>query len=571
MLTTPASARPDTTHRPRWRRRLLAPLVASTLVLASCGGDDGGGGGGAAGPVDSDDYTGAVRDVSEQGDPVTGGAITVGLEAETNSWLPGEATFADSGINVAYAIYDPLMKRTADGGVAPYLAESLEPNDDLSEWTLTLRPDIDFHDGTPLDAEALKTIFDDYLTAETSNQAITLSMVESMEIVDDLTVTYVLDEPVAAFADVLADAPGWPFSPTAAADAGEDAGANPVGTGPFRFVSWQRDSQLVVERNEDYWQEGLPYLDRITFRPIPDEDTRRSSLTSGDIDVLQSLRQSAVVATRDLDGIDRYELLGNNSGGNIINTGEPPFDDVRVRRAMAYAIDQEGLIDVLGGTGVTPPQTQLFSPDSPFYSEDVAEEWPTGDPARAAELYQEYIDDPERSDGQPVGTGITIDYDCPPDPSLNELAQLYQVYWQAAGFDVTLNQVEQATHVNEALTRDYQVKCFRFGSPRDPYFTVTEGFTPGPLNFTDFTHPDIDDALETLRTTVDEDERVEAIEQISMTVTENVPVTFSGSTLMTFAVRSEVKNVDGWTFPDGTEGSGNQSAAAMWGHVWLAD
>ena len=569
MPSTPVQARPGAGRTGR-RRYVQAPAIVLALLLAACGGGGDDDGGGSAGPIDSDDYTGAVTDVSEQGEPVQGGSITVGLEAETNGWLPGQANWADSGINVAYAIYDPLMKRTADGGVAPYLAESMESNDDFSEWTLTLRPDITFHDDTPLDAEALKTIFDDYLTAPTSNLAATLSIVESLDVVDPLTVTYRLTEPNAAFPDLLADASGWPFSPTAAAAAGEDASANPVGTGPFVFTEWQRDSRLVVERNEDYWQEGLPYLDQITFRPIPDEDTRTDSLSSGDVDAMHSLRQSTVVATRELDGVDNYEVLGNNSGGNIINTTEPPFDDVRVRRAMAYAIDQDGLIDVLGGAGVTPPQTQFFSPDSPFYSDEAAEAWPTNDPAAAAEAYQSYVDDPERSDGRSPGEAVAIDYDCPPDPSLNEIAQLYQALWQSVGFTVTLNQVEQATHVNEALGKDYDVKCFRIGGPRDPYFTLEDAFTEGPLNFTGFQDPRIDEALDAMRTTVEVEERRSSVAEIAMVVAEEVPVTFSGSTLITFAVREDLKNLDGWTFPDGSKGSGNSSATAMWGHVWLA-
>ena len=333
-------------HRPTrrpWRRSVVS-LGAAALLLgaAACGGDDGDGG---------DSSGGAQSDeISEQGEPVSGGTIEVGLEAETNSWLPGEGSFGNPGTTVAYAIYDPLIKRSEDGELQPYLAESMEPNEDLSQWTLTLRPDVLFHDGTPLNAQALKTIFDTYLTAPTSNVATTLAEVTSLEVVDDLTVRYVLEGPNAAFPDVLTLAPGWPFSPTAAARFGPDAGANPVGTGPFRFVSWQRDSALEVERNEDYWQEGLPYLDGITFRPIPDEDTRLASLQSGDIHALQTLRQSTVARAREFDGVDNYEFLGNNSGVSLINTSRPPFDDVRVRQALAYSIDQPALIDVLGGT-----------------------------------------------------------------------------------------------------------------------------------------------------------------------------------------------------------------------------
>ncbi|TKJ24834.1 ABC transporter substrate-binding protein [Blastococcus sp. CCUG 61487] len=537
--------------------------VAALLIgTAACGGDDG----------DTEASGGDVGtdEISEQGDPVTGGTIEVGLEAETNSWIPGEGAFG-AGVTVAYALYDPLIKRTADGEAKPYLAESMEPNDDFTQWTLTLREGVQFHDGTPLNGEALKTIFDTYLTAPDSNVASSLAEVTSLDVVDELTVVYNLVEPNAAFPDILTGAPGWPFSPTAAAQFGEDAGANPVGTGPFQFVSWQRDSQLVLERNENYWQEGLPYLDGITFRPIPDEDTRLASLQSGDVDAMQTLRQSTVARARDLDGVDNYEHLGNNSGGSLINTTRPPFDDVRIRQALAHAIDQEELIEVLGGTGLTPEATQYFSPDSPYYSEDAEEAFPSYDPDRAQELYDEYKNDPARSDGQPAGTDISFSYNCPPDPSLNELSQLYQAFWNTLGMEVSLNAVEQAAHIQNGLAKDYDVQCFRFSSQEDPYFILDEAFTPGPLNFTGYTSAVIDENLEILRTTTDLAERQAAVEAISLDVSENVPNLFTGYTLTDVAVRDVVKNVDGWVFPDGTEGDGVPGANTMWGFVWLAE
>ncbi|MDT0278157.1 ABC transporter substrate-binding protein [Blastococcus goldschmidtiae] len=547
-----------------WKRTLASVgLVGVLLGSAACGG---GGDEESAGPAQE----GTVDDVSEQGDPVTGGTIDVGLEAETNSWLPGEGSFGNPGLAVAYSIYDPLMKRTEEGDVKPYLAESMEPNEDLTRWTLKLRPDIQFHDGTPLNAQALKSNFDDYLTTATSNVGATLKGV-SMEVVDDLTVEYVLEEPNAAFPDVLTLAPGWPFSPTAAAEFGPDAGSNPVGTGPFQFVSWQRDNALEVERNENYWRDGLPYLDGITFRPIPDEDTRLASLESGDIQAMQSLRQSTIARARDLEGVDNYEYLGNNSGGSLLNTSRPPFDDVRVRQALAYAIDQEELIEVLGGTGMVPPASQYFSPDSPFYSEEADEAFPGFDPERAQELYDEYINDPERSDGKPVGTPISFTYNCPPDPSLNELSQLYQAFWSALGIEVELNAVEQAAHIQNAIARDYDAACFRFSSERDPYYIFDDAFTEGPLNFTDYTDPVIDEQLEVLRSTTDLEERQAAVEEISLHLSENVPNLFTGYTLTDIAVQEELKNVDGWEFPDGTAGDGVPGATAMWGEVWLAE
>ena len=146
-------------------RRTLAAigLVGLLLGTAACGGDDGSDN---ASPSSGNPGEG----ISEQCYPVEGGSITVGLEAETNSWLPGMGAFSNPGTTVAYAIYDPLMKRTPEGSPEPYLAESLEPNDDLTVWTLKLRPDVVFHDDTPLNGEALKTIWDTYLKAPVSRR-----------------------------------------------------------------------------------------------------------------------------------------------------------------------------------------------------------------------------------------------------------------------------------------------------------------------------------------------------------------------------------------------------------------
>ena len=549
-------------RRPRRSTRTFVAVAGLTaLLFAACGG-----GNGSDENATKDDAT----PTSASAQPTQGGSIVVGLEAETNGWLPGTANFSNAGINVALSIYDPLFRRDATGEIRPYLAKSIESNGDLTVWTVELRPDVKFHDGTPLDAAAIKTVFDTYLKAPNSNLAGQVKDVSSVEAVGPTTVRYTLSQPNAAFPDLLAGAVGWPFSPTAAAAAGAEAGSKPVGTGPFVFDSWQRDSRLVVKRNPNYWQPGLPHLDEIVFRPIPDEDTRIASLSTGNIDVLQSLRQSAIKRVRDLDGVKTYENLGNNSGSAIFNTTKPPLDDVRIRRALAFALDQEQLVDVLGGTGLTPPQTQYFSKDSPYYSQKAAKAWPTNKPDQAAALVKAYKSDPKRSDGKPVGAPVAITFDCPPDPSLIELAQLYQSFWQQVGVEVNLNQVEQATHISQALSGDYEAKCWRVGSQDDPARVFADAFGTGTLNVTNFVDPRIDEQVSVLRTTTDLATRQEAVEKISLVIDENVPNTFTAGTLTALAGRAAVRNVDGWTFPDGTKGEGVPGATTMWGFVWLA-
>ncbi len=570
-------------------RRLLALLSVVALFLAGCGGDDDGSPGAEEGSGESEDEGIRETDEEDAGGPVYGGTITIALEAETNSWLPGESQPANAGYSVYSAIYDPLVARIEDGSLQPYLAESIDVNDAFDRYEVTLREGITFHDGTDLTADVMKTIFDEYLLAEGSVTAGTLAGVQ-LEVTGPLTYAYVLPEGDAAWLDNLTGTAGYPFSPTAAASFGEDAGANPVGTGPFVFESWTRDGELRVTRNEAYWRTDadgnqLPYLDAIVFRPIPDEDTRLDSVASDDVDVMQTLRQSIVRSARDLvdsGGFNSYEWLGNNSGAGIINTGKAPFDDKRVRQALVHAVDQEQMIEVLGGTGITPPRSQWFTEDSPWYSEAAAEAYPTYDPDRARELLQDYIDDPERSDGLPVGTPISFTYDCPPDPSLVELSQAYQAFWQQVGLEVDLDSKEQSAHITQGIgtentplfAADYDVQCWRLGGDADPYSTWSSAYGPVEsevLNVSDFTHPTITENLDALRVEGDIDVRKQLIEEISLVLAEEIPEFWTGSTATAIVAHDGVKGILAATTPDGQQIDAAAGAVIRTPFLWLAE
>jgi peptide/nickel transport system substrate-binding protein len=559
--------------------RSSAVLATGLLVVAAvaCGGggsDDGGGSGGrgeAAAALGDNIVDGPHEAESE---PVTGGSITVGLESETNTFLPSEFQGSQAGYNVAYAVFDPLVTRNADGELEPYLAESVESNDDFTRWTVKLRPDVVFHDGTPLNAEALKRNFDDYLTVDGAITQGTLRDVERMEVVDELTVDYVLSRPNAAFSDVLVLPAGWPFSPTAAERLGDAFGEQPVGTGPYRFVRWQRDDTFVVERNPDYWQDGQPYLDEITFQPIPDEESRAAALESGDVDAAQSVRLSSFLAR--VVGIPGVEVaLGlNNGGGNVVfNVEEPPVDDVRIRQSLAYALDQQALVDVVAGEAapVTELRSQLYASTSPYHSEAVADAWPGHDPERARELLQEYVDDPERSDGKPPGEPVSFTLDVTNVASLIEQGTAFQGLWEDVGYEVTVEPVEQSAHISQAIAGDFQAKAFRLGLDQDP-LGVIQNYLGDPetylLNFPNYHNDTVEETLETLRTTDDVETRAAAVEELGLRMVEDMPVYWTGSDLTFIAYRDGVEGVASWVTPGGGLGDGANPAITFWGQVW---
>lgn len=560
------------------RHRLLVVLATLALVAAACGGDGDGGAAGDGDPASQDAATSGTEPVDE-GEPVAGGSITVAALAETNSWLPGAASWT-AGAPIAYAIYDPLMALTADGTVEPYLAESLEPNDDLTEWTLTLREGVTFHDGTPVDADAIKANFDDYLKVPTSSYAGQLEKVTSFEATGDLTGVYTLEQGNAAFPDLLTFGAGMPFSPTAAAEMGEDYGDNPVGAGPFKFVSWQRDNRLEVERYEDYWQEGMPYLDSITFRPISDEDSRLQSLMTGEVQAMDTWRPNTArqLVQAEEDGtIDLQMRIGNNSLGSIFNTLVPPLDDLRVRQGLVHAIDQEGIIEVSGGGGFIPTTTQWFSEDSPWYSEAVAEAWPQYDPELAQELLDEYVDDPQRSDGKAPGEPIAFEYTCTADASTATRSEAYQAYWSQVGVEVELTQAEYAVWIaavtgspetDPPYQGDFESNCFSFGGDADPYTILSARYGPvetNPTNYSNYTSEAMDESLEIMRSSTSFDDRYAAVEAIMLDFAENVPGLYTGGTPIVIATTHDVHGVDGWVLPGGQRGA----PGYRWGQAWM--
>jgi peptide/nickel transport system substrate-binding protein len=587
------------THMRRTWWQLLATLLAFTLAASACGSGTNNGEAATNTTEPPRGLIGGDDDEDENtGDgPTYGGRIVVALEAETTHWLPGSGQFVvPSGTSIAHAIYDPLMILDHESQPQPYLAESLEPNADLTEWTLKLRSGIRFHDGSDLTADVLKWNFDTLHFVSSSNTygTVTGAGVTEMEVVDRLTVRYKLSEPNAAFPDILRGSIGWPTSQQAYEDLGPEALAdNPVGTGPFVFQQWTRDDRLVVDRNPNYWRRDangnqLPYLDGIEFRPLPDEDSRYQSLAADSVQVMVTLRGStakqvlSLVEERDF----RANLfVGNQSGASIYNTLEPPVDDVRVRSALILMSDAEDVARILGDDGLVPNTDSFFAPESGWYSEVAGRAYLSRDgidPERARALIEEYENDPDRSDGRPVGSPVEVEYQCPPDPSLIEIGQYVQSQWSQIGVEVQLRQVEQATLVQNVLGSadqsppwrgNFMISCWRAGAGEGDPLTGLTGFfsdpESNPGNFTNFSHPEIDAALERLRTNADFQTRYDAVETIGRIANENAIMTWSIATPSLVGWRADIVGLTSWVLPDGTLGNGTPSGHMHFSQTYL--
>lgn len=499
------------------RRRsawLVAVLLVLSLVAAACGGDDDDT---SADRPDQGDNSGRVTD--EGGTPVPGGSLVFGQESDVATLDVAKNLAQPADRNISLAVYDTLMAYNDDGDLEPFLAESIEAADDLTSYTIKVRSGVVFHDDTPLNADAVIAHFDrlkDPATASTWKTD--ADAIASMEKVDDLTVKFTMTGPNVGFPDVLAGTVGLIESPTAVQKEGADFGQRPVGTGPFKLTEFIPGDRVVVEKNPKYWRKDangtqLPYLDRIVFRPIPDTKQRINALRAGDVDMIQTADASTIKQGEDA-GMEVQRISGSSSTVLLFNHQRPPVDDVKVRRALAAAIDKEAINDVVWD-GTREVANSAFSPDSGYFIKTP--EAPTYDPEEAEKLLAEY--------GKPV----SVTLECINTPESQQLLQLVEQMWEAVGVDVRLIFTEQGQFVNKIFgTKDYVTACFRSNQFADPDQLYTTYKTGSPANVLNYSNPEMDAALEEGRATADIDERKKAYAKVQRISAETVPaVTFA--------------------------------------------
>ncbi|MFC1534493.1 ABC transporter substrate-binding protein [Thermodesulfobacteriota bacterium] len=258
---------------------------------------------------------------------------------------------------VSSAAVEALARYDDSGQVVPYLAEKWDVDASAKTITIYLKKGIKFHDGEDFNANSCKWNLDIYRKSPRPD----LKAVGSIDVVDDYTVRLNLSKWNNSILSSLLSPSGYMISPAAYKKNGKDwCGKNPVGTGPFKFVNWDRDVKIVFERFNNYWQKGKPYLDRVEFIPIPDPMVRVAAFRKGDVDVLIS---PPAKDTMDLEALGKYTIIRNRKGlgaGEMAIFGDSihpdsPFSKLKVRKAVSHAIDKKGLVEALmkGASTVT--------------------------------------------------------------------------------------------------------------------------------------------------------------------------------------------------------------------------
>ncbi|GAK12416.1 glutathione ABC transporter substrate-binding protein [Geomicrobium sp. JCM 19039] len=507
-----------------WKIYMYLPMLA--VLMVGCAGDDG------EQDEEPEDST------SENGvEEVEGGDAVMAISSDPVDLDPHGSNDGPSTI-VRSNIYENLVEQTSDLEIEPHLAQSYEQIDDVT-WEFILREDVTFHDGEPFNAEAVKANIERAINPDVSNRLFLLDMIDRVEVMDEYTVHIITEYPFGALPANLAHDTGGMISPAAIED--EDNGdtniaTNPVGTGAFTFDSWDQGYEVVLTKNEDYWGEDA-HLDSVAIRTVPEQGTRVGMLSTGEAQVSQSLEAANANQVEEMEEAELavYPSLAMDYVG--FNTQVEPFDDVRVRQAIALAIDHEAIVEGLfegyGSVADSPINDRVFG-----YHEDL--DAPEYDPERAAELLAEagYEDGFETS----IWTSdINSNYVF--------IAEIVQDQLTDIGINADVQIMEWATFLETTGNGDHEMQVAG-------WTTVTADADYGlyPLFHTDYqgaegnrsfySNDELDAMLESARQEIDEDERIAQYREIQEFLREELPMVSIAFQDNLFGVSSNFEGYD---------------------------
>jgi peptide/nickel transport system substrate-binding protein len=439
--------------------------------------------------------------------------LRIGLNDDPDALDP-TISRAYTGRLVFAAVCDKLFDVTPDLKIVPQLATGYEWAADSRSVTIKLRPRLKFHDGEPLNAEAVKFNIERHLTTPGSFRKTEISDVKSVDVVNDLTVRLNLSQPLIPLIATLTDRAGMMVSPKAAKAAGDKFGTRPVCAGPYKFVERVAQGRIAFEKFADYWDKGAVHIDRVEFVPITDSTARLASLRSGDLHMIERVSPTDLAEIR---GDSRLKVTGIAELGYQtipLNVNNGPrsktLADVRLRQALDLAIDRETLVNAVFNNEYI-PGNQWVSPQNPYYTAKFPVR--KRDIAKAKQLLREA--------GQP---NLTFTLILPPERDRQEAAQIIQSMLAEAGITVKLQTQENVTMLTNGRKGDFEA-YFTFWSGRpDPDGNVyTFNICGGGQNDSHYCNAELDGILGKARHVADPAERKKLYDQANEILIRDVP------------------------------------------------
>ena len=458
------------------------------------------------------------------------GTLVVGLVAEPVNLDPPQVTDLNS-LRVSRRIVETLVTFPEESTqVVPGLAESWTVTRDGLSYTFKLRRGIKFHDGTPLNAAAVKFSIDRQIVPDHPAHKLGkypfagffLGNVKAVEAMDETTVRFILKEPRASFLAVLTAGAASIVSPTAVMKWGADYPLHPVGTGPFRFVSWDRGQRVVLEKNPDYWKSPVK-LDRVIYRPIVEDQARLTEFLTGQLDLIVGVPADFVSQLESHPKVSLLKQVGAHVWYLGINNQKKPFDDKRVRQALNYAINKDALVrDVLKGTGAVSRGPVL---PGTWGAEPALKAYPY-DPERAKKLLAEA--------GFPKGFSTTMWVPESGSGMQSPVAMgtVMQSNLRAVGVNVTLQTMEWGAFLAKLRSKEQDLFALSWmAGTEDPDMVMypllhSSQWTPNGPNRALYKNERFDTLLAEARQISEEPKRAELYREAQRLLVEDAPWVF---------------------------------------------
>ncbi|MFI9485622.1 ABC transporter substrate-binding protein [Promicromonospora sp. NPDC052451] len=502
-------------------RAAVVVTAAVALLLAACSS-----GGGSTGET--------------TGEPVAGGTLTYASGDAEPSCLDPHVGGNYPQALIATQYLESLVSLDEDGEVIPWLATEWSESDDGMAWEFRLRDDVTFTDGTPFDAEAVAANIahvQDPATASSTGY-LALAKIEEVVPVEEHLVRLELSAPDSALLESLSQVWVAMESPKALERSQEENCAAPVGTGPFVVDQWERQESVTLVRNDDYVSPpadvevpegtGLPYLDSIVWRFIPDSASRYAALQSGEVQVIDNAQPDTIVSAADDPAIEELDAPRPGASNRIeLNSGKAPFDDERVREAFIRSVDVEaGVESLFFGTA-----QRSYSPLSSV--EPLGLSLPdlfAVDTDAAADLLDDAGWSERDADGYRVKDGERLTLDFPVStnqsiPAEQSLFEQIQADAKTAGFEVKLHPLDLSSWYGALAENDYDLVSAPYTKVGPDVLRIlyhSDSITPAPsgyfANLAQVDDPGLDDLLTRAAATSRDDERASLYEQAQRTI-----------------------------------------------------
>lgn len=435
-------------------------------------------------------------------------ALRVAVPADVSALDPIRGN-AGSDHVMLYTLYDTLISFNAGLEAEPGLAESWKQTSPTA-LTLTLRDGVKFHDGTDLDAEAVKFNIE-RAQGEGSNIAADIASVKSVKVVDPLTVTLKLAHPDSSLLMALADRAGMMVSPTAAQKADNDLTTAPVGTGAWKFDEWKHGAQLRVTRFQDYWNKDVERVSAIEFNVVPDPKTRVTSLRSGQQDIALEVSPSEAAGLEAASGVELEQHPRMYLEQVYMNRKSEELGDPRVRRALSLAIDRESIVKSAYFDRATPASGAL--PGDYWAAPPSDVDYPY-DPDQARALLKEA-----------GAEGLTFDMIANADSATVRVAEILKAQWKDIGVTVNIRPLEVVQATSDYFNdRKAPALLSAWTGRPDPAMTYRLMFTgEGYFNTSHESVPGIEDALTAVDAAATPEERKPGLDMAAQAVYEDTP------------------------------------------------